>query len=123
MHQAESSSVQLDYEWQPRRVSLRRLARPALLVLLVLAAPVVFWLTTIAYVEQQWRMLTPGMARAQVDRQLWAFKSYPNPPYQGLGPGEFMVRYELFRMGKATAIQVVFNADGTLSDAQPIFDK
>jgi hypothetical protein len=122
MQQAEPSNIGLDYGWQPHRVSLRRLVRPALLVLLTLSVPVVFWLTTTAYVAQRWRNLTPGMARAHVDRQLWAFTSHPNPTYQGLGPGQFVVRYELFRMGKATMIQVVFNADGTVSDAQPIYD-
>jgi hypothetical protein len=90
--------------------------------LAILAILALFSLGTIGYVDRQWRALKPGMTRTQVNQQLWAFTSFPNPQYQGLTPGQYVIRYEFFHMGKATMIQIVFNADGTVDDAQPIYD-
>jgi hypothetical protein len=98
-----------------------RVERLALLALLLVVALVIFFLCTQAYTAHQWGALKPGMTRSQVDQKLWAFGSYPSQ-YSGLGPGEFVIRYELFRMGKLTMIQVIFNPDGTVADAQPIYD-
>lgn len=122
MQHTDSSAPSLEYGQQSPRVSSRRLARPALLVLALLAIPVVLWILTIGYVDRHWRSLTPGMTRAQVDQKLWAFARSPNPKYGGLFPGQFVIRYELFRMGGWTTIQIVFNADGTLDEAQPVYD-
>lgn len=32
------------------------------------------------------------------------------------------MRYELFHLGKPTVIQVIYEADGTAYDVQPVFD-
>jgi hypothetical protein len=61
------------------------------------------------------------MTCAEVDRHLWEFARRPNTTYNGINPGQFVVRYELLWFGKAAAIQVVYNADGTVCDPQPIF--
>jgi hypothetical protein len=52
---------------------------------------------------------------------LWEFARRPNITYSGIGPGQSVVRYEFLWFGKAAAIQVVYNADGTVCDPQPIF--
>lgn len=122
MQHADAPTQPLAYEEEPPRVSLGRMARLALLVLGIVAIPVVFWLSTVEHVDRQWRGLTLGMMRTRVSQKLCAFASYPNRQYQGLAPGQYVIRYELFRMSKATMIQIVFNADGTVADAQPIFD-
>ena len=119
MQHADSSLQPLAYGEKPPRLPLWRAARRALAVF---AIPIAFWFVTIGYVDRQWRALAPGMTPAQVNQKLWAFASYPNPKYQGLSPGQYVIRYELFHMGKATMIQIVFNTDGTVADAQPIYD-
>ena len=98
-----------------------RVERLALLGMLLVVALAIFGVCSYAYVAHQWGGLKPGMTRSQVDQKLWAFGSYPSQ-YSGLGPGESVIRYELFGMGKLTMIQVIFNPDGTVADAQPIYD-
>jgi hypothetical protein len=74
------------------------------------------------YASGKYRGLTPGMTRAEVNRHLWAFASYQNTRYQGAGSGRIVIRYELLWFGKSGSIQVVYNADGTVLNPQPIFD-
>ena len=64
----------------------------------------------------------PGMKRADVDRHLWEFARRTNVAYSGIGPGQCVVRYELLWFGKWAGIQVIYNADSTVFDPQPIFD-
>jgi hypothetical protein len=98
-----------------------RLVWPTAFLLLLLATPIIFYVWVHAYLENKWGALRPGMTRVQVDRELGAFRSYPSQ-YSGLGPGQFVIRYELLGMGKLTMIQVIYDPDGTVYDAQPIFD-
>ena len=65
----------------------------------------------------------PGMPRAQVDRQIWAFSARPNTTYTSLRPGESMIDYELLGLGKWTRISVIFNGNGSASDPIPMFDQ
>jgi hypothetical protein len=62
------------------------------------------------------------MTRTQIDKRLWAFRSYPFPQYSGLGPGQSGIRYELLGMRKWTMIQVIYEPDGTACGVQPVFN-
>ena len=118
---ATSLPSNLPYARVPRPGAPRRLVWPTVSLLLLLGTPIVFYFCVHAYTSHKWTALRPGMTRGQVDRELGAFRSYPSQ-YSDLGPGQFVIRYELLHMGKLTMIQVIYNADGTVYDAQPIFD-
>jgi hypothetical protein len=103
-------------------------ARLIALALLLLALYILAWFAAHQYTSRRyagitsWRYGGPGMTRAQVDRHLWAFTTRQNTQYQGAGPGRTLVAYELLWFGKPATIQIVFEADGTVWDAQPLFD-
>jgi hypothetical protein len=76
------------------------------------------------YVWNTYNGLAEGMQRQEVERRLGAFRSYPNPIYGGLGPGQFVIRYELRvieEAGLSTTIQIIYNPDGTADNVQPVF--
>ena len=96
-------------------------ARVIAILLLAIVAIAALPLAANLYAEAMYSGLRSGMTRVNVNRHLWAFASRPNTTYQGIGPGYFVVRYELLWFGKAASIQVVSRADGTVCDPQPIF--
>ena len=92
----------------------------ALLLLSLVLVPAIPLLANL-YADMMYCGLRPGMTRAKVDQHLWAFARRPNITYQGIAPGEFVVRYEFLWFGKAAAIQVIYDANGTVLDPQPIY--
>jgi len=90
-----------------------------LCLLLICALPLLLNI----YMAAMYSGLRPGMARAEVDRHLREFGKRSNVPYQGAASGQTVVRYELLWFGQSAAIQVIFDAKGTVVDPQPIFDE
>jgi hypothetical protein len=72
-----------------------------------------------AYVDAKYSGITVGMKQAAVDKHLGAFTATPNTPYQGLGRGQYIIRYELFGWGKKFMISVIYEADGRVSNPIP----
>jgi hypothetical protein len=91
MHPFQPTPTVLDYSQRAHR--LRPLLWSALRMLLILAILPIFWFCATAYVDREYTKMSAGMTRVQVDRQLWAFASYPDPGYSGLAPGQFGIRY------------------------------
>src|SRR4051812_13972276 len=97
-HSPAPLPLTFDYAQGPRPSALRRWGGRALLATLLLpplllVVPLIFCACAQAYTERQWGGLNPGLTRPQVDQKLWAFRSYSSE-YSGLGPGEFVIRYE-----------------------------
>lgn len=118
------ASKTLDYTPGTRTgLRLRRLTAHALITVLCLALfSIALTAAGNAYAAERYTGLKPGMTRAQVERHLWAFARRPFQAYQGAGPGRFVIRYEFLRLGKNAAIQVIYNANGTVADPQPLFN-
>jgi hypothetical protein len=118
---AKFSHATLAYAPPPPRRRKRRVI--AWLIALPPVALVMFialGLSANLYASSKYGGLRPGITRAQAERHLWAFARHPNPRYNGAGPGGFAIRYEFLWFGKSSSIQIVYNANGTVGDPQPI---
>jgi hypothetical protein len=123
-----ASENTFDYARRSRGVRTQDPATLIALTLLILALYLLAWFAAHEYTARRYGGITSaryngrGMTRAQVDRHLSAFTSRQNTRYQGAGPGRSVVRYELLRFGKSATIQIIYEPDGTVWDAQPVFD-
>ncbi len=72
------------------------------------------------YAANRFPGVTPGMTRAQVDRHLRGFMSFPSR-YNAMEPTDSAVAYEFLGLGKFAQIKIIFDANGVVVDTIPSF--
>jgi hypothetical protein len=116
----------IDYAPSDERTGFRRWERRAIKLigapLLLLALYGSTFLAADGYASVKRHSLQQGMTRAQVDRQLSAFKPGTMKwPYAGR-PGTYVVIYDLLWFGDWGNIAVAYNPDGTVWMATRVGD-